>query len=131
MKFLLDTHTLLWFIEGDIQMSAKARQIIEDAGNEVVVSAASLIEICIKLKIGKLTLRKSLHGFLGDVERALIGIIPVRNAHLIAYQTLPELPDHRDPFDRLIIATSISENATIISKDPKFKNYVGQVSVVW
>ncbi|ACT91386.1 type II toxin-antitoxin system VapC family toxin [Dyadobacter fermentans] len=52
MKFLLDTHTLLWFIEGDIQMSAKARQIIEDAGNEVVVSAASLIEICIKLKIG-------------------------------------------------------------------------------
>jgi len=131
MKFLLDTHTLLWFIEGDIQMSAKARQIIEDAGNEVVVSAASLIEICIKLKIGKLTLRKSLHGFFDDVERALFGIIPVRNAHLIAYQTLPELPDHRDPFDRLIIATSISENATIISKDPKFKNYVGQVSVVW
>ncbi len=56
MKFLLDTHTLLWFIEGDAQMSFKAREIIENPRNEIVVSSASLFEVAIKLKIGKLAL---------------------------------------------------------------------------
>lgn len=131
MKFLLDTHTLLWFIEGDTQMSLKAREIIENPENEILVSATSLFEIAIKLKIGKLTLLNSLHNFIDDVEKAWIVPIPISNAHLIAYQSLPDFPDHRDPFDRLIIATSIVEGATIISKDPKFENYHDFVKVTW
>ncbi|MGG7663578.1 type II toxin-antitoxin system VapC family toxin [Dyadobacter sp. BHUBP1] len=131
MKFLLDTHTLLWFIEGHTQMSFKAREIIENPRNKVVVSSASLFEIAIKLKIGKLALRKSLSGFLEDVENARIEIVPILNSHLAAYQLLPDLPDHRDPFDRLILATSISEGAELISKAPKFKSYRDFVSIIW
>lgn len=131
MKFLLDTHTLLWFIEGDAQMSFEAREIIENPGNEIVVSSASLFEIAIKLKIGKLTLRNSLHDFVENVGRAWINIIPISNPHLIAYQSLPDFPDHRDPFDRLIIATGIMESATVITKDPKFKSYRDFVKVIW
>lgn len=131
MKFLLDTHTLLWFIEGDAQMSDRARQAIEDTKNEIMVSAVSLFEISIKLKIGKLTLKNALHGFINDVEKAMIKIIPIANSHLIAYQQLPDFSDHRDPFDRLIIATGISEGASVITKDPKFKSYQSYLSVIW
>lgn len=112
-------------------MSPKAREIIENPRNEIVVSSASLFEIAIKLKIGKLTLRKSLSGFLKDVEKAWIRTIPISNYHLLTYQSLPDFPDHRDPFDRLIIATSIKEGAALISKDPKFKSYRDFVSIIW
>lgn len=131
MKFLLDTHTLLWFIEGDAQMSRQAREIIEDSENEIAVSAATLFEIAIKLKIGKLWLRKSLLGFIDDVSRARIEVIPISTSHLHGYQALPDFPDHRDPFDRLIIATCMAENAAVISKDLHFKKYQEIVHVIW
>lgn len=131
MKFLLDTHTLLWFIDGDTQISPKARKTIEDTKNEIAVSVASLFEISIKLKIGKLLLRKSLAEFIDDVDKALIQVAPIANAHLIAYQNLPDVPDHRDPFDRLIIATAIAEDSIVISADPQFKHYRDHVGVIW
>lgn len=77
MKFLLDTHTLLWFINGDTQMSPLARVTIEDTSNEIAVSVASLFEISIKLKIGKLSLRKSLPEFISDVGKAWISVTPI------------------------------------------------------
>jgi len=131
MKFLLDTHTLLWFIDGDAQMSSKARATVEDMTNEVAVSVASLFEIAIKLKIGKLSLRKSLAEFIGDVGGASIKVISIADAHLITYQNLPDVPDHRDPFDKLILATAIAEDSVVISADPKFKNYRDHVRVIW
>lgn len=131
MKFLLDTHALLWFIEGDARISEKARCIIEDTQNEFSVSVASLFEIAIKLKIGKISLQKKIAGFIEDVEAALITIIPIADTHLIAYQNLRDVADHRDPFDRLILATGISEEAAIISIDPKFSQYREEVKVVW
>lgn len=131
MKFLLDTHTLLWFIDGDTQISPKARKTIEDTKNEIAVSVASLFEISIKLKIGKLSLRKSLAEFIDDVDKALIQVSPIANAHLIAYQNLPDVPDHRDPFDRLIIATAMAEGSIVISADPQFKHYRDHVGVIW
>lgn len=70
MKFLLGTHTLLWFIDGDAQISPKARKTIEDTKNEIIVSVASLFEISIKLKVGKLSLRKSPAEFIDDVDKA-------------------------------------------------------------
>nr|WP_295934854.1 type II toxin-antitoxin system VapC family toxin [uncultured Dyadobacter sp.] len=131
MKFLLDTHTLLWFIDGDSKMSHNARELIEDRRNEILTSVASLFEISIKLKIGKLLLEKSLDGFIRDVDKALIQVIPITNPHLLAYQKLPDIPDHRDPFDRLIIATACAESMTIITADPKFKNYSSHADIIW
>lgn len=95
------------------------------------MSVASLFEISIKLKIGKLSLRKSLAEFIHDVDKALIKVVPIANAHLIAYQNLPNIPEHRDPFDRLIIATAIAEDAVVISADPQFKHYRDHLSVIW
>lgn len=122
---------MLWFIDGDAQISPKARTTIEDTKNEIAVSVASLFEISIKLKIGKLSLRKSLAEFIDDVDKALIKVAPIADAHLIAYQHLPDVPDHRDPFDRLIIATAIAEDSIVISADPQFKYCRDHVGLIW
>jgi PIN domain nuclease of toxin-antitoxin system len=131
MKILLDTHTVLWFIEGDSQLSEKARQIIENTQNEVYLSAVSLFEISIKLKLGKLMLQKSLAEIFEDINRAYLKILPISQLHLLEYQNLPLNANHRDPFDLLIIATAISENADIISRDQKFDQYRSVVNVIW
>ena len=67
MKVLLDTHAMLWFINGDSQISVKAKHIIEDKGNEILMSAISLFEISIKLKLSKITLNKPLAKIFQDV----------------------------------------------------------------
>ncbi|MHA4741217.1 type II toxin-antitoxin system VapC family toxin [Dyadobacter sp. MSC1_007] len=131
MKFLLDTHALLWFIERDAQISEKARQILEDTGNEILASVVGLFEISIKLKIGKMTLLKHFSRFVQDVETAFITVIPITTEHLTEYQNLREIVDHRDPFDRLILATGESEKAVIISVDPKINQYKHEVEVIW
>jgi PIN domain nuclease of toxin-antitoxin system len=131
MKILLDTHTILWSIEGDSQLSTKARMIIEDIQNEVYLSAISLFEISIKLKLGKLSLQKPLNEILEDIDSALLKVLPISHLHLLEYQNLPLTANHRDPFDLLIIATAISENADIISRDKKFDHYRSVVNVIW
>jgi PIN domain nuclease of toxin-antitoxin system len=131
MKVLLDTHAMLWFIEGDRQISHKARQIIEDTNNEVLISAISLFEISIKLKLSKLTLRKSLTDIFQDIKNAGIVTISIENRHLLEYHSLELNPEHRDPFDRLIIATAISEKAAIVSIDQHFAYYQNLVEILW
>lgn len=131
MRLLLDTHALLWFIEGDLNLSQKVKGLIENTENEVYVSMASLFEISIKLKLDKLFLKKPLEDTFQDILDAYIVILPMRNSHLIQYQNIPVHPEHRDPFDRLIIATAIAEKAEIISKDSKFQNYKELITVVW
>lgn len=75
MKILLDTHALLWFIEGDSQLSQNAKKLIENPDNEVYVSHISFFEISIKLKIGKLQLLKSLRGIYNDALKAGIELL--------------------------------------------------------
>lgn len=120
MNYLLDTHALLWFTGGDKRLSDKARTIIEDTDNNLITSAASLFEISIKVKIGKMDLKKPLYVVYRDIQEALIDIIPIEPLHLLEYQNIPFYADHRDPFDRVIIATAMVENAAIITVDPKF-----------
>lgn len=117
MKIVLDTHTLLWFIEGSSKLSIKARIIIEDFNNKIFVSSVSLFEISIKLKLGKLILQKPLKEIFHDITSADIEVIAISNSHLLEYQNIPFYTEHRDPFDRLIIATAIVERADIISMD--------------
>ncbi len=118
MNYLLDTHALLWFTGGDKRLSNKARKIIEDIDNKLSVSASSLFEIAIKVKIGKMNLTKSLDTVFRDVQTASIIVLPITQPHLQEYQNIPLYADHRDPFDRLIIATAIVEKAEIITIDP-------------
>jgi PIN domain nuclease of toxin-antitoxin system len=131
MKILLDTHTLLWFIEGDSQLSQKAKKLIEDSENRVYVSFISFFEMSIKLKIGKLHLTKSLKEIYQDTLTAGIEIMDLDFNHIETYQSVPLYPDHRDPFDRILIATALHENLPIITIDEKFENYKHIINVIW
>ncbi|SEG37350.1 type II toxin-antitoxin system VapC family toxin [Algoriphagus boritolerans] len=127
MAYLLDTHTLLWFVSGDNQLPESSRMIIKDIHESCFLSAASLWEITIKLQIKKLELGISLEELFEFVDRNQIEVIPINYLHLLQLSRLPA--HHNDPFDRLIIAQAISENLKLISRDKIFKNY--SVNLVW
>lgn len=124
MKLLLDTHTFLWFIGGNPNLSGPARQLIEDIGNERLISIASLWEMSIKASMGKLKLNFS---FPDLVETHVIGnamkLLPVQPEHLDFVRSMSF--HHKDPFDRLLIAQSLAEKMPILSRDQAFDNYAG------
>jgi PIN domain nuclease of toxin-antitoxin system len=131
MNVLLDTHAIVWFIEGDPSLSKKAKEIIVDGSNAVSVSMASFYEMAIKLKIKKLELKDSLKPFLEKVKSENISILSITESHLVAYETIPMMENHRDPFDRLIIATGLVENLSIVTIDKQFSQYSKLVPIIW
>ena len=121
MKLLLDTHILLWYLEGHPNLPETQRQQIEDRHNQVEVSAVSLWEMTIKISIGKLELMDDLATVENTLLQQGIRILPIQTAHL---QRLLGLPfHHRDPFDRLIIAQALAEEMTLVSDDAAFSAY--------
>jgi PIN domain nuclease of toxin-antitoxin system len=121
VNYLLDTHTLIWFLEGDSSLSVKARQIIEDEANIKYISIASLWEISIKLSLGKLALMSSFDNFLNELLKTEIQILPISFLHVLRVSQLEFF--HKDPFDRLIISQGLEEKLTIVGKDPNFPLY--------
>ena len=122
MKYLLDTHTLLWFLQGDKKLSDKARQFIDNPSNEKFLSVASLWEIAIKMSLGKLVLGKSFEKlFPEQLHFNHIQILAITIDSLTKLATLPF--HHRDPFDRLIIAQALVERLPIIGADAAFDAY--------
>lgn len=99
MNCILDTHTLLWFVGGDKRLPDKNRRIIESPANRLVVSAASLFEIAIKVKVGKMDLSESLNAVFQDVEASFIEVLPITSKHLLEYQHIPFYADHRERSD--------------------------------
>ncbi|ADB42640.1 type II toxin-antitoxin system VapC family toxin [Spirosoma linguale] len=131
MRILIDTHILLWVLEADDQLSARATELIRSTINEVFVSAVSLLEISIKKKIGKLDTTRTATEISQEMTRVLaIQLLPVLPHHLDAYQSIPLYEDHRDPFDRLLIATAFADNLTLISDDSKFDRYTPFVTLI-
>ena len=113
MRVLLDTHALLWWLSNDHRLGEPSRDVIENPANDVIVSIASLWEMVVKVRVGKL------HADISDVIRALeaeaFDFLAIQPVHL---QKLAELPvHHRDPFDHLLIAQSIAENAIFMTED--------------
>lgn len=128
MRFLLDTHTLLWCFNDSRSLSPQARKIIEDGSNEILVSAASAREIATKVRLGKLPTGEELVGQL-DYYLAQLGCdaLPISLDHAVRAGGLPG--EHRDPFDRMLIAQAQLENLKIISNDRIFDEY--HVPRVW
>ena len=122
MRFLLDTHTLLWCFNASPSLSSRARRAIEDLDNEVLVSAASAWEIATKVRLGKLAAGEEL---VSDFERyvAQLGFegLPISVQHAVRSGKLPG--EHRDPFDRILIAQAQAEDLSIISNDRIFDVY--------
>ncbi len=122
MRVVLDTHTFLWFIDGDATLSPYARQLIEDRTNERLLSMASLWEMAIKVSLRRLTLRLSFTDLVTEhVYGNAIELLEIRPNHLDVLTTLPF--HHKDPFDRMIIAQGQAENIPIVSRDPAFDDY--------
>jgi PIN domain nuclease of toxin-antitoxin system len=128
VQVLLDTHVLIWLVEGSRNLSDEARSAIEDENNILYLSVASLWEITIKLNLGKLDLQISIEeivqSFLlpGGIE-----ILQIKVNHLSILRDLPL--HHRDPFDRLIIAQAQAEKMTLVSADGVFGQY--GVDLLW
>ncbi len=124
---LLDTHTIIWFINGDAVLSEKARKVIESdpAGN--FVSIASLCEIAIKISLGKLQLNGDFSEIKIQLDENGFQLLPLTFEDTLLIATLPF--HHRDPFDRILIAQSINNKLNIITKDEQFKAY--NVSLTW
>ncbi len=120
-KYLLDTHTLIWFLEGDSQISAVAKELVLDTDNQLFVSIASLWEMTIKTSIGKLTLTQSLEQITLRLPLEFIELLPIEILHILALQGLPF--HHKDPFDRLLIVQTMTEDMTIISIESIFDQY--------
>lgn len=117
MRLLLDTLALLWWLTDDPQLSAHARELIVDEGNEVMVSAASAWEIATKQRIGKLDGVAPVAQWFSPLLAADgFQPLPITAAHALragAYKV-----DHRDPFDRMLAAQAELESVPLVTRDP-------------
>jgi PIN domain nuclease of toxin-antitoxin system len=130
MSYLIDTHVFIWFTENNLQLSNKIRAIIENEKNDVYISVTSFYEMAIKVKIGKLSLGKSLRACIDDAKAHNFFILPITENHITMYDSVPLIETHRDPFDRLIIATALYENLAILTADKQFDNYTSLVEII-
>lgn len=118
MRYLVDTHAMLWALGEPAALSTVARDAIASPSNLVFVSSASLWECAIKASIGKLDLPED---FFDSIPEAGYEVMPIRISHLNIYRTLPM--HHRDPFDRLLVAQARAEALVLISRDPEIAKY--------
>ncbi|NML66422.1 type II toxin-antitoxin system VapC family toxin [Hymenobacter sp. RP-2-7] len=121
--YLLDTHTLLWYAGADPRLPAAISQLIADPASRVVVSRASLWEITIKESLGKLILSQPHAQWMQMLRTYDFYILEITDAHLLTLSQLSQVKDHRDPFDRLLIAQALAERLTLVSRDGKFGAY--------
>lgn len=128
MRNLLDTHSLIWFLDGSARLSPIAYRLTVDPQSTLCISAASLWEIAIKIGTGKLRLAWSYREFVEfQVPEANLEVINIQSQHLITLSELPLI--HRDPFDRMLIAQAIAEDIPIISVDTALDAY--PVTRIW
>lgn len=121
MRYLLDTHAALWLFEGNEKLSQIARDIIADDENEIHISIASAWEVAIKVSIDKLDFDGGVSEFLSAIHVNNIDLLDVKSEYVKMVEKLPFI--HSDPFDRLIISTSILENMIIITVDKNIHKY--------
>jgi PIN domain nuclease of toxin-antitoxin system len=131
MQYLLDTQILIWSLEDNPKLKPTLRTLIENSENAIFVSQFSLMEISIKLKLGKLPeFIVSIEYITSQLLLDGFTILPVSNNHIFSYQSIPFFEEHRDPFDRFLLATALSEQIPIISTDKNFILYRPLVTVI-
>ena len=118
MKYLLDTHIFLWWMNNDKKLKNYLEEIISDPNNSIYVSIVSAWEISIKVRAKKLPLKTS---FKKVFEKFQFNLLGIDLKHVLAIHKLPL--HHKDPFDRMLVAQAIVEGLTVITIDPKIKKY--------
>ena len=119
MKLLLDTHAVLWFYLDDPQLSATAKAAMIDSAHEKWVSPASFWEVAIKISIGKYAMAQPFQDFWrGAVDLNAFRVLAIAPRHAEAVSVLPYPPNnHRDPFDRMMVAQALVEGMSLVSRD--------------
>jgi len=125
--YLLDTHTAIWYFTSDERLSNTAKQIIVNSYNPIYLSMTSIWELAIKIGLGKMQFTGKTAGFVHSAEEDNFIILPIKTSHIFTLETLPII--HRDPFDRLLIATAIAEGMTLITTDENIGKY--DVPKIW
>ena len=128
MKTLLDTHVFLWYVLGDSRLNNRAKEII-NAKSELSFSITSMWEVAIKVNIGKLQLDCSFEDLLARLIYIKAEILPISIEDTQTYINLSLLPNHRDPFDRILVAQTINRSLVLVSSDVKFDFYA--IQRVW
>ena len=128
MKVLLDTHAFLWSITGDDRLSKTAEKTFLNPDNNLYFSVASFWEICIKLSLGKLSLKR---GWFKTIQEEMrinaVQWLPVEMQHCVQLTKLPF--HHRDPFDRMLIAQALAEDLQLLSRDGRLSAY--EIQLIW
>jgi len=128
MKILLDTQIVIWWNTESSKIAESAREMIRDPSVKKLVSYASLWEMAIKIRIGKLKIIPDLVTFVErNIKNNGMTLLPIDEHAIYATQTL-EL-HHQDPFDRLIIAQAIVENISVITSDITWKKYPVRLAI--
>ena len=125
MRYLLDTQIALWLFEGNEKL--RVREVIFDDENEVYVSVVSAWEVAIKVSIGKLDFEGGSEVFLSSVKNYDMHLLGVKGEYITSVEKLPFI--HRDPFDRLLVSTALTEGLTVITSDENIQKY--DVQWVW
>ena len=126
MKYLLDTHILIWYFKGNEQLSKEARQIIENAENEIYYSPLSVYEI--ELKRVKHPDRMPVTGdeIIDFCEGAGFKLLPLTDKHTLQAKNLKRrenTPPHNDPFDKMMLCQAVAENMLFITHDNRIAEY--------
>ncbi len=118
MQLLLDTHVLLWWLDGGDSLTTEARDAVAEPSNTVLLSAVVVWECRIKQALGKLVIPAE---FADALEQQGFAELPVRTRHAHRVASLPDV--HRDPFDRLLVAQALEENLMIVTRDASIAQY--------
>ncbi|MCF0055836.1 type II toxin-antitoxin system VapC family toxin [Dyadobacter sp. CY356] len=128
MKYLIDTHTFLWFNEGSGQLSNKAKDLIENPDNLIYLSIASLWEVSIKTAMKKLEIFKPYQMLIHDIMAAGMEVLPITFENTVRQNILPGY--HKDPFDRIIVSQALVEGLFLISRDEILDDYFLDYDIV-
>lgn len=128
MRLLLDTHLAVWWLIRGQRVPPGARELVENATDPVAISRVSLWEMAIKISTGKLEI--NLPRFVKMAQISGFEWLDIKNEHLLSVATLPLFDDHRDPFDRLLVAQSRTEPLLLLTSDAKLARYGSTVRMV-
>ena len=121
MELLLDTHTIIWYVEDDPRLPKHIRQTLKDDSNNIYVSMISLWEISIKSRLGRLDMSKPLADVVSSLYDNFFEFLTVRLDHVFRLDTLEQY--HKDPFDRMLIAQALAGNFALVGCDEVFDLY--------